>query len=55
MLKRQRFVSQSLIEGCALRFCTHGMQHNKVAGIHIPLRKDNVVPTMLKMLILSRS
>jgi hypothetical protein len=31
------------------------MQHNNVAGIQIPLMNESVVPTMLKILILSRS
>jgi hypothetical protein len=26
------------------RFCTHGMQQSRVAGIHIALRNDNDTP-----------
>jgi hypothetical protein len=36
------------------RFCTQGMQHNNVAGIHIALMKDRDTPMMAEALIMSR-
>jgi hypothetical protein len=33
------------------RFCTHGMQHSKVAGIHIALTNDSVTPIAAKTLM----
>ena len=34
------------------RFCTHGKQQSRVAGIHIRLMKDKAVPMELEMLMM---